>query len=77
MQNNLLTKINHGDFKYLVASLVLIVFLLGVIGYALFFLVGESWRIVGSSKKNIPVDSTKFDSVKLQQLKKSFPLFGT
>ena len=76
MQNNLLTKINHGDFKYLVASLMLIVFLLGVIGYALFFLVGKSWEIVGSPKKNIPVDNTRFDLNKLEQLKKSFPPFG-
>jgi len=76
MQTNSLNKINHGDLKYLVASLVLIIFLLGVIGYALFFLVGKSWQIVSPPNKNVPADSTGFDLNKLEEFKKSFPLFG-
>lgn len=76
MQINSLKKINREDLKYLIISLVLIIFLLGVVSYALFFLVGKSWQLVGFPKKNIPVDNTSFDLNKLDQLKKSFPQFG-
>jgi len=76
MPINSAKKINQGDLKYLITSLALIVFLLGVIGYALFFLVGKSWQLVGFPKKNIPVDNTRFDLNKLDQFKTSFPQFG-
>lgn len=76
MKNNPLIKINHGDLKYIIASSVLMILLLIVIGYGLFFLVGKSGQIVGFPKKKIPVDNTQFDIGKLEQFKKSFPSFG-
>ena len=76
MKNNLLSKINRGDLKYIIASSILMVLLIVVIGYALVFLVGKSSQIAGFPKRNIAGDNTRFDTVKLEQFKKSFLPFG-
>lgn len=76
MKNNLLSKINRGDLKYIITSLILMILLIVMIGYALVFLVGKSSQIAGFPKRNIAGDNTRFDTVKLEQFKKSFPSFG-
>ena len=76
MKNNFLTKIPKADLKYIIASLVLIIFLMVIVGYGLFFLADKASQVAGFPKKNIPVDNTRFDVTKLEQFKKDFPPFG-
>ncbi|MCX6737326.1 MAG: hypothetical protein NTX26_01090 [Candidatus Parcubacteria bacterium] len=76
MKNNLLNKIPRADLKYIIASLILIVFLMVILGYGLFFLADKASQVTGFPRKNIPADNTRFDVVKLEQFKKDFPPFG-
>jgi hypothetical protein len=76
MKNNPLNKINRGDLKYVIASSVLIVFLMIVLGYGLFFLAQHASQVAGFPRKAIPEDNTRFDVVKLEQFKKDFSPFG-
>jgi ABC-type molybdate transport system permease subunit len=76
MKNNLLFKINRSDLKYVIASSILMILLIVVIGYALVFLVGKSSQIAGFPKRNITGDNTRFDTVKLEQFKRNFIPFG-
>lgn len=76
MKNNLLNKIPRADLKYIIASLILMIFLMTILGYGLFFLAEKASQVAGFPRKAIPEDNTRFDVVKLEQFKKDFPPFG-